>query len=98
MAYLTYKRDQPETLTCKFSGITAIHGADSPCCEGLIQYEPVIIDFEDNTAGRLEVLKCGAHAICLTTQFQTIWLLDVKDIILMGDNKLGVKFDNLLMY
>jgi len=97
MATVSFKRDQPE-IKCKFSGIKTVQGNGSPCCEGLVQYEPVILDFEENTDGKVFVFSGNSNSLFIETQFQKIWLLDIQDIILMDGNKLGVKFENFLMY
>lgn len=85
-------------IKCKFSGIKTIQGDGSPCCEGLVQYEPVILDFDDNDYGRTTVINGNPNSLLIETQFQKIWLLDITDIILMDGNKLGVKFETFLMY
>jgi hypothetical protein len=97
MATVSFKREQPE-IKCKFSGIRTVQGDDSPCCEGLVQYEPVILDFEQDTDGKNYILDSGSNSLLIETQFQKIWLLDIQDVILIEGNKLGIKFETFLMY
>jgi hypothetical protein len=97
MATVSFKREQPE-IKCNFSGVKTVQGKDSPCCEGLIQYEPVILDFGEDTEGKVLIFTGYSNSLLVETQFQKIWLLDIQDVILMDGNKLGIKFENLLMY
>jgi len=97
MAIVSFKREQSE-IKCAFSGISTVRGKGSACCEGLIQYEPAVLDFGDNTEGKVLIFNGLSNSLFIETQFQKIWLLDIQDVILMDGNKLGIKFDNFLMY
>lgn len=97
MATISFKKNQPE-IKCKFSGIHTVQGNGSPCCEGLLQYEPVILDFEQDVDGKIYVFDGCSNSLLIETQFQKIWLLDIQDVILMDGNKLGIKFETCLMY
>jgi hypothetical protein len=97
MAKVSYRIAQ-EPFVCQVSEIKAIKNADSPCCEGLFKYEPVVLDFGDRPDHQLAVLGSGTKALLIETPFQNLWLLDITDIILMDGCRLGIKFNNSLLY
>lgn len=78
------------------SNITLTMGESSSCCDGIFEYTPVILDFGGNINGRNSVINSKPDVLYISTNNnQVLYLLGIKDIIMMEDAKLSIKFANI---
>lgn len=100
MAHVKFNRSE-EGYKCTVSDIVLKNSKDSDCCDGLFQYQTVVLDFgvsSEDVYHRNAVIQSKTNALFITTQFQTLCLMDITDMTLMDGAKMGVKFENLIMY
>lgn len=97
MAYVSVNRSDAG-MKCNVSDIVLKSGQNSKCCDGLFQYDVVELDFGEDSESKQKILNSDARSLFITTQFQTICLADITDMVMKVGGKIGVKFENLFLY